>query len=173
MAVTRETRFAPDVNCSSFFGARERSGENWFFSTSSMGEYHACRQTATYARIANRNVIFAHNSRLLTSRRHFSWGPAILNSFPPIESATFFFYFSPLPSFFAALLRCFLLFFSFPSSLLFSFLLPSFMRSRMLLPLYIFAHTHTPIRTYSQAACKYANHVHADTHTHTKCYWLL
>lgn len=34
MAVTRETRFALDVNCLSFFGVRERSGENWFFSTS-------------------------------------------------------------------------------------------------------------------------------------------
>lgn len=131
-----------------------------------MGEYHACWQTATYARIANRNVIFAHNSRLLTSRRHFSWGPAILNSFPPIESAIFFFCFSPFPSSFTALLRCFLLFFSFPSSLLFSLLLPSFTCSRMLLPLYIFAHTHTAIRTYSQSLVN-TRTMFTQTHTHT------
>lgn len=86
-----------------------------------------------------------------------------MNSFPPIESATFsliFFLLSFLllhRSLFAV--PRFLLFSSSPSSF---FLLSHC--PRMLLPAYIFAREPTRIPA---AACKHANDVHADTRTST------
>lgn len=169
MVVTREIRFALDVNRWSLFSARERSRENWFFFYLVNGRVSRVLATRGLCTgIANRHVIFPHNSQLLTSRRHFSWGTSHFEFISTNRVGYFFLLFFLLfsSSFTARLCRVHFSFFSLflLFSFFLSFLLPSSTCSRMLL--YIFAYTHVHIHILA-AACKYANDVYADTYTNS------